>query len=100
MYKDLISYKLAEDISKDELLNIAQKVFDEWMVFQEGFIKWEINQNPNGTFTDIVIWKNKESCFKAHQNMMSYKSLNEWIKCYNPSSISNSPVEEIKSFEK
>lgn len=100
MYKDLISYQLAQNISKEELLTIAKKVFDEWMVFQEGFIKWEINENSQGSFTDIVIWENKESCNKAHQNMSNCKHLNEWIKCYNPSTISNSPLEGISSFSK
>ena len=43
MYKDIISYELAEGISEEHLLKVAEQVVDDWMKNQSGFINWEIN---------------------------------------------------------
>lgn len=54
MYKDLISYELAEGKTQEQLLDVAQRIIVEWMKKLPGFIKWEIHESDNGVFYDIV----------------------------------------------
>lgn len=54
MYKDIISYKLGENISEEHLLNVAIDITKNWLRKQPGFIKWEIHKNNDGGYTDIV----------------------------------------------
>lgn len=53
MYKDIITYELAENATKEQLIKIAKQIVNDWMKNQVGFIKWEIHTNSNGTYTDI-----------------------------------------------
>ena len=48
MYKDIISYRLAEGVSEEHLLDVADEVLSGWMSKQAGFVKWEIHRNSEG----------------------------------------------------
>jgi len=39
MYKDILSYELAEGVSKEHLMAIAKQIVEDWMKNQAGFIK-------------------------------------------------------------
>ena len=55
MHKDIITYQLAEGITKDHLVVIAQDIIDNWMKNLPGFISWEIHNGENGKYTDLSL---------------------------------------------
>jgi len=98
MYKDLISYELAENITKDHLLKVAQQVYDGWMKNQPGFIKWEICQTPEGSFTDIVHWESKEAADNATNAMGNIPNGGDWFACYKERTISSKKLTVVEAF--
>ena len=65
MYKDIISYELAENTTQEQLLQIAKRIVNEWMKKQPGFMKWEIHTDNDGRYTDIVYWRSQEDAKKS-----------------------------------
>lgn len=76
MYKDIISYKLAEGIREEHLLKVAKQIIDSWMSKQPGFIKWEIHSNNEGGYTDIVYWESKEAAKDSEKEMVNIPKCN------------------------
>lgn len=99
MYKDIINYKLEEGISEEHLLKVSKKVVEEWMTNQEGFIKWEIHQNNNGDYTDIVYWNSKADAKKAEKEMMNIPNANEWFSCFEKGSINSQNLSKVGEFK-
>ena len=89
MYKDIINYELATDITKEHLVAIAKQIVSDWMKNQTGFIKWEINSNSDGTFTDIVFWKSELDAKNAEKQMVNIPNAGLWFACYKEGSISS-----------
>lgn len=54
MFKDLISYELADGIDEEHLLSVAKKIIEEWMNKLPGFQAWEICKQEDGSYTDVV----------------------------------------------
>ena len=100
MYKDLISYKLAEGISKEHLLNITSEIINTWMSKQPGFIKWEIHKNNEGNYTDIVYWESREDAKKSEADMVNIPNANDWYSCYEKGTISSKNLDLISTFNK
>jgi len=98
MYKDIISYELAENASKEQLVKIAKRIVDEWMRNQVGFIKWEIHTNSDGSYTDIVYWKSKEDAKMAEKEMVNIPNAAEWYGCYKEGTISSKNLTIIAEF--
>lgn len=98
MYKDLISYELADGVSEEHLLNIAQNIIESWMKKLAGFIKWEICQNKDGSYTDIVHWESIEAAKKAELEMANIPNAGEWMACYKPGSIKSKSINVLQSF--
>jgi len=98
MYKDLISYELAENITKEHLLKVAQQVYNGWMKNQSGFIKWEICQTPEGGFTDVVHWESKEAADKATNEMANIPNGGDWFACYKEGTISSQKLSVFAEF--
>lgn len=98
MYKDVISYKLSENISEEQLLNVANDIAKNWMSKQSGFIKWEIHKNNDGGYTDIVYWKSKDDAKKAEADMVNIPNANEWYSCYEEGSISSKNLIQVATF--
>lgn len=98
MYKDIISYELAEGITQDQLLKIADDVLENWMKNQPGFIKWEINTNDADGFTDVVYWKSKEHAKKAELDMINIPNAGDWFGCYKEGSISSHNITLLKEW--
>ena len=99
MYKDIISYKLAEGSTEERLLTVTKEVFDSWMKNQPGFIKWDINQNNEGGYTDIVWWKSKEDAKKAELDMMNIPNAADWFACYEEGSINSKNLTQVGEFK-
>ena len=99
MYKDVISYKLAEKISEDRLLEVAEAVLESWMSKQEGFVKWEIHRNSDGDYTDIVYWNSKDAADKAQADMVNIPNAGDWFSCYEEGSISSKNLYHVATFE-
>ena len=99
MYKDIITYQLANGISEEDLLQIASQVADTWMKKQTGFIKWEIHKNNTGSYTDIVCWGSKEDAKQAEKEMMNIPQAKDWYGCYKRDSMECKNLEQIRSFE-
>ena len=99
MYKDVISYKLAESISEEYLLNVANEILKTWMSKQQGFIKWEIHKNKGDGYTDIVYWESEEDAKKSEVNMVNIPNANDWYSCYEKGSISSKNLNLIAAFD-
>ena len=98
MYKDIISYKLAENISEGHLLNVASEVLKNWMGKQSGFVKWEIHRNSDGHYTDIVYWESEDDQKKAEADMVNIPNAGDWFSCYEEGSISSKNLHQVATF--
>ncbi len=98
MYKDIISYELADGVSESHLNQVAIKVYEDWMKHQKGFVSWEINKNKDGNYTDIVVWENKESAQKSNENMAGMKHSAEWMACYKMETVKSINVESLFNY--
>ena len=98
MYKDIISYQLSKNTSQEKLLQVAQKVVNNWMKKQEGFIKWEIHTNSDGSYSDIVYWRSKEDAKKSEGDMGNNPHGGEWFACYEPGSITSKNLSLVGEF--
>ncbi|MFT5823564.1 MAG: hypothetical protein ACI8ZM_004826 [Crocinitomix sp.] len=98
MYKDIISYELAENTSKEQLLAIAKDIVTSWVSKQTGFIKWEIHTNNDDSFTDIVYWNSKEDAKSSEKKMGEIPNAAEWFGCYKEGTISSKNLTMIAEF--
>ncbi len=98
MYKDVISYELAEGITIDRLLQVAQQIINDWMKKLTGFIKWEIHANSDGSYTDIVYWENEAAAKKAEKEMANIPNAGDWFACYKPETISSKKLSQLAEF--
>lgn len=92
MYKDIITYELADNVSFKDLKEIAKKVSSEWMQNQKGFISWEINTDSNGGYTDIVSWESEEHAKAAEKEMVNVTSAADWFACYKEGTIKSKNI--------
>lgn len=89
MYKDLITYELADGVTEEQLLKVADTIIDTWMKKLPGFISWEIHKNAdNQTYTDIVSWETEADAKNAEKDMINIPNASDWYGCYKPDSIS------------
>lgn len=98
MYKDIISYELADNITKEHLIKVAKQIVTNWMKDQPGFIKWEIHTNNQGGFTDIVYWESKEDAKKAEKEMVNIPNAADWYACYKEGTIASQNLTSIAEF--
>ena len=98
MYKDLISYELAEGINKDHLMRIAKQIVNDWMKKLPGFVKWEIHELATGTFIDIVYWHSAEDAKAAEKMMSDIPNGGDWFACYKPGTIKGQNLFLVGSF--
>lgn len=98
MYKDIISYELAEGVSKEQLIAIAKQIVQDWMKNLTGFIKWEIHSNSDGSYTDIVYWKSKQAAKDAEKEMTNIPNAGDWYACYKQGTISSKNLTTIAEF--
>lgn len=98
MYKDIITYELAEGISEEHLLKVAQQIINDWMSKLSGFIKWEIHTNKNDSYTDVVYWESEEAAKKANEEMANIPNANDWYACYKKGSISSQKISLVSTF--
>lgn len=99
MYKDIISYKLAENISEDHLLEVARDVLENWMSKQPGFKKWEIHRNNNGGYTDVVYWESEGNARNEQEDMVNIPNAADWYACYEQGSISSKILNQVATFK-
>lgn len=100
MYKDIISYNLADGVSEEHLLNVSAEIIKSWMSKQPGFIKWEIHKNNDGGYTDIVCWESKEDAKKSEADMVNIPNAKDWFACYEEGSISSKNLSLMSTFNK
>lgn len=98
MYKDIITYELAENRTKEELIKIAKQIVNDWMKNQIGFLKWEIHTNSDGSYTDIVCWKTIEDAKLAEKDMVKIPNASDWYGCYKQGSISSKNLTTLAEF--
>ena len=99
MYKDVISYRLAENVSDDRLLKAANDVLENWMREQPGFVKWEIHRETDGGYTDIVYWESKDAAKNAEADMVNIPNAGDWFSCYEEGSISSKNLYHVATFK-
>lgn len=87
MYKDIISYELAEGISEEHLIKVAGKIVKEWMKQQPGFIKWEVHRLRDESFIDLVYWDSEADAKNAEKEMANIPNAGDWYACYKEGSI-------------
>ena len=98
MYKDIISYELAEGVTEAHLLEVANEVLVTWMKELPGFVKWEIHRDGTNSYSDIVYWQSKEHAKKAEQEMINIPNASAWQACYKPGSFSSKNLTLLSSF--
>jgi len=98
LYIDLISYQLAEGVTEHHLREVAERIHNEWMKRQPGFLKWEITKGENGTYTDFVYWESQEAAGESEQRMKDIPNAEEWHACYRFDSIKNQKLYPIAGF--
>ena len=98
VYKDIISYRLAEGVSEEHLLDVADEVLSGWMSKQAGFIRWEIHRNSGGDYTDIVYWESEEHQKAAEADMVNIPNAGDWFSCYEEGSISSVNLTQVATF--
>ena len=98
VYKDIISYKLAEGVSEEHLLKVADEVLSGWMSKQVGFVRWEIHRNSGGDYTDIVYWESEEHQKAAEADMVNIPNAGDWFSCYETGSISSMNLSQVATF--
>ncbi len=59
-----ISYKLNEGASKEDYMSASQKVHDEILSKQKGFIFWKVLKDGD-TWVDFVAWETPEDAKNA-----------------------------------
>lgn len=99
MYKDVISYRLAEGITEDRLLEVADDLLKSWMSKQPGFVRWEIHREEDGNYTDIVYWESKDAAKNAEADMVNIPNAGDWFACYEEGSISSKNLHHVATFE-
>ncbi len=98
MFKDIISYELAESVTEKHLLEVAKRVHEGWMQHQAGFVKWEIHKNKNGSYSDIVYWESEEAMKNAEKEMANVPNAGEWFGCYKEGTIKGEKLSLVVSF--
>ena len=98
MYKDIITYELAEGITRDHLIEVAQDIIENWMKNLSGFISWEIHNSEDGKYTDIVSWASKVDAKNAELEMMKIPNAGAWFACYKEGSIISTALKSVKKF--
>ena len=98
MYQNVISYRLAENISGTHLLGVADDIAKSWMSKQPGFIKWEIHKNDDGGYTDIVYWNSETDSKKSGADMANIPNANNWYACYEKDSMSCKNLSRLATF--
>ncbi len=98
MYKDIISYELAENVTEEHLLKVAHQIVNEWMKKLPGFVKWEIHKNKKGGYSDIVYWETEEAAKNAEKEMVKIPNAADWYACYKGGSISSQNLQLITSY--
>jgi len=98
MYTDLISYQLADGVSEEQLREVCERVYREWMRDLPGFVKWEIHRAMDGTFTDVVRWESREYAKASEEKMSEVPNLKEWQACYDMESIKNKQLSRVIKF--
>ena len=98
MYKDIISYRLAKNVSEENLLDVASGVYNNWMSKQSGLIKWEIHRSDDGGYTDIVYWESEEDAKRAEADRVNIPNTNDWVSCYEEGSISSRNLNQVAKF--
>ena len=98
MYKDIISYELAEGISQEHLLKVAAQIIKDWMKNQPGFINWEIHSNADGSYTDIVYWETELAAKNSEKEMVNIPNASDWFACYKKGTISSKKITQVAKF--
>lgn len=100
MYKDIISYRLAEDVSQEQLLKVTAGIANDWMKNLPGFVQWEVHANSDGTYTDIVYWQSEKDAKNAEKEMANIPNGSDWYGCYKAESISSKRLHQLASYSK
>lgn len=95
MYCDIISYELAPGVTEDHLLEVTERIYNEWMKDVYGFLGWKICKEEDGKYCDIVMWEDKRSADAAEKDMANLPNVTEWISCYKENSVKTKRVQQI-----
>ena len=98
MYKDIITYELADGITEEHLKKVAIQILEEWMEKLPGFVSWELNKSGDDKYVDIVCWESKEAAMSANREMANIPNAGEWYACYKKESISAQNITTVAAF--
>lgn len=98
MYKDIITYTLAEGVNQDQLLTVAREVYQSRMSKLPGFVSREIHQIDDRHYVDIVYRNSKEDAKNAENDMANIPNGDKRYTCYAPDSITSQSATQISHF--
>jgi len=100
MFKEIVKYKLNENIDEQHLLKVSTRILEEWMSQQTGFIRWDIHKNADGSgYTDTLYWKSQEAAKAAEEKMPTIPNAVEWFFCFKDGSMTVDGIELIGSYK-
>ena len=91
---EIVLFKLAESVSKDEFLSAARGV-ESWLSTVSGFQRRELSCDDSGNWVDMIYWDSLEEAQQAAAEIMSMpegqqfgsKISGESIKMYHMQSV-------------
>ena len=73
MYKDIISYELADGIKQQHLLHVAGEIIKSWM--------------------------SEKAAKDSEKEMMNIPNAGDWFACYKEGSINSQNLQQVGSFK-
>jgi hypothetical protein len=70
--KEIAIFRLIEGTNTDAFLTSAQATFD-LLASYDGFIERELTVNEDGTWFDLVTWRDMDAALRAAEQIMSSK---------------------------
>ena len=90
---EITTFQLNEGVPAELLLEAADKMQKEFLAKADGFISRSITVEENGTWRDIIAWKDKRSMKEAAQRAMEPGAAAPFMRCIDIDSVVMKAVE-------
>ena len=90
---EITTFQLNEGVPAELLLQAADKMQKEFLAKADGFISRSITVEENGTWRDIIAWKDKRSMEEAAQRAMEPGAAVPFMRCIDFDSVVMKAVE-------
>ncbi|MCK6605130.1 MAG: hypothetical protein HUU43_08215 [Ignavibacteriaceae bacterium] len=99
MVLEIAEALVKEGITAGEFLSLSQKMQDEFLAKQEGFISRDLFRGENGVHGAVLKWESMDHALKAMSQAMNYPSVIGFASVFAEGSYSVKLVDVIASYE-